>query len=235
MALRGTFEETEPSDLLQILALGGKTGALTVVDQGRATRLVFQSGDVIHAVDGARRGEEVVLSLLARRAGSFVFTAEPVCEERTIHRSVPALLLTAAQRVDDLTRANGLLRKPSARAYVRETLGAEQIESLPEVERQLLGLIDGRRSVGEIVAGADAGVARAYAILAGLIERDIVAVVTAEDEGSPLSGSSEADDGRDAPSFAVAASGSRRPTAAELREVADHLRRAIGCLVEGGG
>lgn len=233
MALRGTLEETEPSDLLQILALGGKTGVLTVLHQGRAARLVFEAGDVIHAVDGARRGEEVVLALLAQRAGTFVFTAEGVPDERTIHRSVPALLLTAAQRVDDLTRANGLLRKPSARVYVPQPLGADQVESLAEVERQLLGLIDGRRSVGEIVAGAEVGVAQAYAVLAGLIERGIIAVLAAQDEANPLlSGAGES---LAPPSGEAPVTAARRPTAGELREVATHLRRAVGCLVEGGG
>jgi len=161
VALRGTFQETEPADLFQILALGGKTGVLTILHQGRAARLVFQNGDVIDAVDGALRGEEAVLALLAQRAGSFVFTPEAVPPERTIHRTVPALLLTAAQRTDDLARANGLLSKPSARVYVAEALGPEQLAGLGEAAHQLLGLIEGRRSVGEVGAGAAMGVSRA--------------------------------------------------------------------------
>jgi hypothetical protein len=231
VALRGTFEETEPADLLQILALGGKTGVLAVTHQGRASRLLFRGGDIIHAVDGARQGEEVVLSLLARRAGSFVFTPETVREERTIQRSVPALLLTAAQRMDDLTRANGLLRKPSARVHVREAAAGEPLEGLGEAERQLLGLIDGQRSVGEIVAAAQVGAAGAYAMLAGLIERGIVSVVGAEEEGSPLARASAAA----APVPPGPPVSARRPTAPELREVAAYLRQAVACPAEGGG
>jgi len=232
VALRGTFEETEPPDLLQILALGGKSGVLTVFHQGRTARLAFRGGDVVHAVDGARQGEEVVLSLLSQRAGSFVFTTEDVPEERTIDRSVPALLLSAAQRVDDLTRANGLLKRPSARVSVPETVTPERLSELAEGERELLGLIDGRRSVGEIVVATEAGVSRAYALLASLIERELVEVVPAAEEDSPLL-AGDPDDERLA--AAVAAVGARRPTAVELTEVAQYLRQAVGNPGAGGG
>jgi len=230
VALRGTFTETDPEDLLQILALGGKTGVLTVLHQGRAARLVFEGGEIIDAVDGSRRGEEVVFSLLVSRAGSFVFTPESVATERTIHRRVPALLLSAAQRVDDLARANGLLSKPSARVYLPQAVNPEEVADFGEVGQKLLQYVDGRRSVGEIVSGADVDVSRAYAVLAGLLDRGVIGVVGAEDEDSPLL-TGTVDSRAAAPSAPLDGGGpTRPPKPEELREVADYLRRAA-CAV----
>ena len=75
MALRGTFGETDPEDVLQMLALGRKTGVLTVADARRTTRLIFQEGALVDAYDGLQRGEDAVVALLIARRGNFAFAS----------------------------------------------------------------------------------------------------------------------------------------------------------------
>jgi hypothetical protein len=232
VALRGSFSETEPADLLQILSLGGKTGTLTVFEGDQTTKLVFQDGEIVDAFDGVRRGDEVVFAVLASRAGSFTFVPDAVSTERTVHRTVPAILLTAAQRVDDMTRAKDLLARPSARVYLPQAILTDEL--IEDAERHLLDLVDGRRSVGEIVAASDMEVSRAYAALASLLERGLAAVVSAEEENSPLMDGTTGAGVDPSPEAFDADRDTRPPTADELREVIAYLRSAARCLVEGG-
>jgi hypothetical protein len=232
VALRGSFTETEPGDLLQILSLGGKTGTLTVFEGDQTTKMAFRDGEIIDAFDGVRRGEEIVFAVLTLRAGSFTFGSEAVSAERTIHRTVPALLLAAARRADDMTRAKDLLARPSARVYLPQAIPAGEL--IEGAERQVLELVDGRRSVGEIAAASDLEASRAYAALASLLERGLVAVVTAQDDSSPLLGG-PMDAATDSSPDALGPDRDiRPPTPDELREVIAHLQGAARCLVERG-
>lgn len=223
MALRGRFEETSPEDLLQILALGRRTGVLVVLDAGRTVRLTFYEGEIIDAVDGTRRGEEVVFELLARGTGSFSFRAEEVPLDRSVHQSVPALLLMAAQRLDDTKRARELLSKPAARVVATRVTGATQ--QIGAAERRLLELVDGSRSVGEIVAASQMPASEAYPLLAALAEKGAITVVTADNDRNPIL---DFKGGRSAPKSGAEhapAAQTRRPTSEELREIADCVRQ----------
>jgi hypothetical protein len=235
VALRGSFTETEPEDLLQVLALGNRTGVLTVLDRGRATKLVLNAGQVVDAYDGTRRGEEAVFALLAARTGSFAFSAEEVPAEQTITRTVPALLLSAAQRMDDLVRARPLLSRPSARLRRTEGSVAGPEDDDDGLAAHLLGLVDGKRSIGEVVAASDMEVSQAYAALAVLVEQGVVAVVTAEEEESPLSREAVGSGSESMAEPTSRQGGLRPPRAEELREAAQYLRRVVRCSAEGSG
>jgi Domain of unknown function (DUF4388) len=235
VALRGSFSDTAPEDLLQILALGRKTGVLSVSDGSRRVDLVFENGTIVDAYDGLSRGTEVVFSLLGTRSGTFVFAPQDVETERTIEGDVQSLLLAGAHQLDNLAHAQTLLRCPTARPYVAE--GAQiRLEALPEEDRTVLELIDGRRTLGEIAAGSGLGVRQAYVSLGRLVEEGFVELATASDETSPLA-EARPPAATDGPGQAdEPAAVTRPPTADELRELAAHLRgnaqagpgRAIG-------
>ena len=235
MALRGTLRDTYPEDLLQILALGGRTGILTVSDGRHASRLLFREGEIVDAFDEARRGEEAIFALLTSRTGSFAFTAEPVTSDRTIHRSVSAILITAARRMDDLARAQGLLGKPTARPYRVADTQAEASAELDEAQWRMLGSVDGRRTVGEIIAAGGMGTDRAYGVLASLVERGLVGLATAADEGNPWVSDGEGEPAAGPGGLGSAAADPRRATPDDLREVAAHVRAAAGPPAERGG
>lgn len=227
MALRGTFDDTDPEDLLQILALSGRTGILSVADGDQTTKLVFKDGRIIDAFDGLQRGEDAVCALLLARCGVFTFTAEEVPEERTIDRTVTGILLAASQRVDDLTRARDMLRGPTARPHRTGADDAGEAEGLTQRQRALLAKVDGARTVGEIVATSDLSLEEGYTVLADLAERGAIDVATAAQETSPLSEASGGAAGPREPDSPRGHSPSRPPTAGELREIADYLWNSV--------
>lgn len=228
MALRGSLSETDPEDVLQILAMGGKTGILRVLDSGHTTELVLEKGRVIDAFDGVHRGEDAVFNLLARRSGSFSFQAQEVSGERTIERDVQSILLAAARRLDGLAYAKRLLGQPTARPYIADPETDDPSE-VTEAHRAVLSLIDGRRTLGEIAAGSGLAWEDAYAALGHLVELGMVRLATAQGEASPLSGQTESDALDDMGMPTTRSADSDRPaTSDDIRDIIEYLRCTSG-------
>ncbi len=225
MALRGSLSETDPEDVLQILAMGGKTGILRVVDSGHTTELVLEKGRVIDAFDGVHRGEDAVFNLLARRSGSFNFQAQEVPAEHTIERDVQSILLSAARRLDGLAYAKELLGQPTARPYIADPEKGDPSE-LTDAHRTVLPLIDGRHTLGEIAAGSGLDWEDAYAALGHLVELGVVGLATAQSEASPLTagqGDGGALRGLEGPAT-PAVEAERLPSPDDIRQIIEYLQ-----------
>jgi CheY-like chemotaxis protein len=105
--LRGSLEVMELPEVAQAIALGQKTGRLSLTMPAGDGLLVFEAGRIIHAEYGALSGPRAFAALIAaaRRGGAFCFTAagrEDVGRvTRTIEGSVERLLLSAASDADE--------------------------------------------------------------------------------------------------------------------------------------
>jgi hypothetical protein len=208
--------------------MGGKTGILRVLDSGHTTELVLEKGRIIDAFDGVHRGEDAVFGLLARRAGSFNFQAQEVPPERTIEHDVQSILLSAARRLDGLAYAKKLLGQPTARPYVVDAARADPAE-LTQTDRVVLGLVDGKHTLGEIAAGSGMEWEEAYAALGHLVELGVVELATAQSEASPLSADSDGESSADmgvTSGDAVEADASPSPD--DIRAIIEYLRSASG-------
>jgi hypothetical protein len=105
-ALRGSLGVLDLTEVVQAIALSGKTGLLSLALAGGAGRIVFERGRIVHAEAGDETGERAFGGLVARSGTSGTFAFEP-CEAeapagpRTIDRSVEQLLLTIAADLDE--------------------------------------------------------------------------------------------------------------------------------------
>ncbi len=179
MSFTGNLSELALCDLVEITALGGKTGVLDVTqaDGSPAGRLAFRGGTLTSASCGALVGERAFYALIGLKEGGFVFDPDldpgdaPAADLPT-----GSLLMEAMRRVDEI----GRLRDALPSYGLVSLLGGEPHDS---VEATVLGFLGpGRRSVGDIVAGALVeGMADEYDVLlavARLRERDVVRLVT---------------------------------------------------------
>jgi tetratricopeptide (TPR) repeat protein len=92
MALKGSLKETSLPDILQLLALGEKTGCLSVTDQQNFGRIYFRAGRIVFA--------------------SLVNNAEPLGERLLLEGAIDAAALSAAvteQRLNPERRLGELL------------------------------------------------------------------------------------------------------------------------------
>ena len=234
MAIEGALQDVDLPDIIQLLAMGRKTGCLTVTDRSNFGYVYFREGRVVYASvlnrpdrlgellvrngaitreqlseameaqsedRGARLGEllvrvgiideetlgrfiriqleEAVYHLFTWTQGSFHFDSDQVPDESELYLvDLPAenLLLEGARRVDEW----GLIQKkvPSfdlVFSLKKDPQGDPDVE-LTEHQRRILPLLDGVRSVDDLVHESglvefDVGKALFGLIQAGFVER----------------------------------------------------------------
>ena len=107
--MRGTLDVMDLPALAQAIAMGGKTGRLTVTLAAGPGVLEFETGQLVHAEFGGETGEQAFTDLVctsqADSAGDFCFSPSPREQTgklpRTVHRSVDRLLLRIAAGIDE--------------------------------------------------------------------------------------------------------------------------------------
>lgn len=101
-ALTGTLASASVVELVQFLSLTGRSGALSIDDDGR---IDVEGGRVIAARAGGARGEAAFHELALRAAGTFRFEPDARAAARDIDRPTPTLLFEALRRHDERARA----------------------------------------------------------------------------------------------------------------------------------
>ncbi len=152
MALSGSLREIGPTDVVQLIAMGRKTGILTVTEKGEVISVYFRDGQICHAVAGQIEGEEVIYELFTRTSGKFSFDATDVDCPVTVRESAENLMLEGARRMDHWERMKDALppENASLEAVPEEQAQGELEEITPEIEK-VRSLIDGQRTLGDII------------------------------------------------------------------------------------
>jgi len=180
MALTGSLREVEPVDVFQLISMARKTGILTIASPNERACVYFQDGRPVHATCDAGTGEEAVYSLVSRSEGDFSFESAPIDCPVTITADMQSLMLEGMRRVDhirllkgDLPTADSVLRiAPGVPENARES--AEDSGSGAS-ERALLALVDGKRTVAELVRASGLSAIDAHEALHSLISHKRVA------------------------------------------------------------
>ena len=118
--LEGSFGVLDLAEVTQAIALGGKTGQLSLHLAAGEGSLLFESGRVVHAEFGGRTGESAFAAMIASAqfdpAGTFRFKPEAELaagsSPRTIQKSVDQLLLSVASEIDEGQAAAGMPPPP---------------------------------------------------------------------------------------------------------------------------
>jgi CheY-like chemotaxis protein len=115
----GSFGVLDLTEVVQAIALGGKTGRLSLeLDAGEGW-LLFDSGRVVHAEFDSRSGESAFAAMVgaAQTDPEGTFRFKPAAEPeggapRTIQKSVDQLLLSIASEIDEGRAAAGVPPPP---------------------------------------------------------------------------------------------------------------------------
>ncbi len=241
MAIKGSLKEASLADVFQLLALGGKTGCLSVTDRSNFGQIYFDAGRITYArivnrrdrlgdmllhsglishqqlqqvldrqaqepekrlgellveAGAIERGvlrrhmavqiEEAIYHLFTWSRGSFFFEADKRPDEGETLLSLNAqnLLLEGARRVDEWS----LVEKKIPSFEMVFALDPERAESaeveLTEDQRQVVALLDGRRSLQQILESTPLGEFEIGKAVYGLLQAGI-AHPTGQREPSP--------------------------------------------------
>lgn len=112
--MEGLLQDFHLTEMIQLLELGRKTGALELIPIGYQPtasaslaapigRIYFLDGQVADAQLSSLRGEEALFSLFLWRAGTFQFSDGQYPTSRTITQTNESLLMEGVRRIDEWT------------------------------------------------------------------------------------------------------------------------------------
>lgn len=185
MAIRGNLSEASLPDVLQLLAMGNKSGCLTLQVGDASGSIFFDNGRISHAaLSGRALGtDDAVFAMFTWTHGSFSFEPGVTPPDGAERMAVDpqALLLEGARRVDEWSMIEKKI--PSVDlvfALDRHQLLGNSL-ALTTEQQTLLPLIDGYRDIRELMRQSGLGEFAVGKALYGLLSGNfLVAVSTRE-------------------------------------------------------
>jgi hypothetical protein len=183
MAFQGSLKELPVPDIVQLMSVSGKTGVFTLVRGNDRGYIFLKNGQMVHSRLGEVTGEEAVYALAIWSSGDFQFSPNEETQENTISKSNTSLLMEAARRLDEWKVLSKKIPGVDSVAFLRERESPEPVTLSPQ-EWNLVGKIDGQRSIEEIGRVNHTSPFDVAKTLYGLIAADLVELRPRE---SPLS------------------------------------------------
>ena len=151
MALQGNLEDFDLTDVLQLIHLGKKNGALEIETEGNRGEIYFENGKVVYAKTKETAGEESIHYILRWTKGKFLFSPEKKAPEKKMNIPIQNLILDAAKQIDEWKRLEKVI--PSVEMIVDfvedPEVSSEEINLSPD-EWKILSLITGEKSIRDI-------------------------------------------------------------------------------------
>lgn len=168
--VRGNVQQMPLVDLLQLLTMNQRSGALAVTTPGGNGEVRLADGQIVDAVYRRLEGEKALFRLLAAQEGQFAFVPGEGAARR-IATPTNALLMEAMRQIDELRQ----LRREIAPAS--EVFLAHEPASFPgrdpaegeRLERELLAALQVPRGLDELCDEISASDLEAVSALAKLV------------------------------------------------------------------
>jgi CheY-like chemotaxis protein len=142
-------------DLIQTLEKGRKSGELRIQGPGgRPASIYVSDGNVIDCEVGKLVGEDAFVKILTWQEGEFGIAFKAIQRQRRITISTQNLLLESLYRIDECPRVLEQLPAPSEVPSVDHARLAAAPD-LTGTAQEVLRLIDGRRTLGQVLEAVD--------------------------------------------------------------------------------
>ena len=190
MSFQGSLKELPLADIVQLVAVSGKTGMFSLTRAAEKGAVYIQNGQITHAKVNDIEGEDAIYALALWNEGQFQFSAGVESETRTITRSNTNLLMEAARRSDEWKILSKKIPTTEAvpRLVCREGL-SEPVTLTPNEWLVVTGT-DGARTIEEIARATRLSAFDVAKTLYGLITAELVEIRTKAEARPPASGPS---------------------------------------------
>lgn len=175
MGLEGNLKDFDLSDILQLIQMGKKTGALEVHSDSDIGNIYFSEGTAVHATATDIQGDEAVNRILRWRQGSFAFRPDVATDQHSIQAPLQHLVLEAARQIDEWQDIQKLLPSLDIVLAIEENpaAGTEDIKLEP-AEWRVLALVDGMRNISQVVKESHMGDFETCKVLYGLVSSGLL-------------------------------------------------------------
>ncbi len=178
--LVGEIEHLPLPELIQFFHLQGFDGTLALSDPlGEPIGAIFYlRRQIIHALFRGRQGSEAVYLALGLQKGRFEFLGgTPLAPVRTVNESVQNLILEGLRRLDagEAGHVEKLLPPDGQPVYLAPEPPQDDIR-LTAKEWRVLSLVNGKRTIQQIVEHSRKREEEVRPILAGLLAADLILI-----------------------------------------------------------
>ncbi len=149
------LKEFNLSDVLQFLVQLKKTGLIKVNGELNG-EIYVREGHIVHATDGAEKGFESLLNLSLAQLENAVFESGVRATEQTISEDVGKLNENIEKRRMEFEKIKDRL-PPREAILAKSTKELPSAVALRRTDWQVLAMVDGRRTLNEIIAQSQLG------------------------------------------------------------------------------
>lgn len=176
MAFQGSLKELPLADIVQLVAVSGKTGMFSLTRGGERGAVYIQNGQINHARVGELEGEDAVYALALWNQGEFQFSPGVESDAKTITRSNTNLLMEAARRSDEWKILSKKIPTTESVPLLVAKDGMTEPVTLTPAEWLVVTKVDGSRSIDEIARAARMSPFDVAKTLYGLVTNELVEV-----------------------------------------------------------
>jgi hypothetical protein len=136
------------SDLLQLNAQNRFSGCFRVQHGESAGLIFYRDGEIVHAEQGSRVGEDALCEMLDWPGGQFSAEPNVVTARRTIQKSCEHLLLDAIRVLDERRASRGQAAAPASAPAAKPAApggAVDAVRQVPGVATAVLMTRDGHR------------------------------------------------------------------------------------------
>ncbi len=182
MGLEGSLKDFDITNILQLIQMGDKDGALVIETVGDKGIIFFENGTVVHAETNREKDINAVNEMLRWSEGKFVFEPDRKADEKTMEIPIQHLMLEAARQVDEWKQIEKVI--PSVDVvidYVPDPqVDTDHIE-LTGDEWKILSFINGKRTIREIASKVKMSHFDTAKVIYGLVTSGLLQVVHIDD------------------------------------------------------
>jgi CheY-like chemotaxis protein len=155
MRFAGRVADMPVVDVIQTIEISRKSGVIQFTgDHGRQGAIYFRDGKVIDAEAGSLQGEDAVYRLLTWSEGDFEVVFRTVRRRDAISTSSQGLLMEGMRRLDEWSRLLEQLPPLEHRFEIDTSELAIRLGEVPDDHNEILRLIDGKRTLIEVIDGS---------------------------------------------------------------------------------
>jgi hypothetical protein len=185
MAFQGSLKELPLADIVQLVAVSGKTGMFSLTRAAERGVVYIYNGQITHAKVGDIEGEDAIYNLALWGQGDFQFSPGVESEARTITRSNTNLLMEAARRSDEWKILSKKIPTTESVPVLTCRDGMSEAVTLTPQEWLVVTRVDGVRSIDEIARTSRLSSFDIAKTLYGLVTSELVEIEKTKPQKHP--------------------------------------------------
>lgn len=175
MAFQGSLRELPLPDIIQLVAVSGKTGVFVLRNGSQTGKIYLEKGQIVHADVAGLIGEQAVYELARWLQGDFVFTPGAEAEARTVDKSNTNLLMEAARQIDEWKILSKKIESTGLVPVFAAQSATTSVSFSPN-EWAVITRVDERRNIEEIAVALGQGAFEVCKVVYGLLTSGVLSL-----------------------------------------------------------